>query len=565
MNLSINNINRIRHKYLSYLDYTLCFFLAISIPIATSFHKNDLTTPFHILILEVIATFVTLILFFIILRILLEKIANPKKIKQKTTKFSVLLSKIFDSKRNILLISLIIFLFWLPVLFSLYPGTMINDSWGQLVQTLALKDGSWIISSHHPVFDTFIMSVVILPIANITGNWHLGFFFYIIIQSICTSITFAYTIVYMKNKFKQNNRTSFIFLLLYCLSPILISSVQTISKDALSAWIYVLFIIEFIEIIRTKNAVFKNKRFLLIFITTCIFCILTKKTATYIIGGSLISTLIFQKENRKFIFFSLLSIGISAFLIIPIIQSVFNIKPSGLQEMFSLPFQQTAFYVKNYPNDSSEEEKEIIDAVLDYNHLAERYNPLSADYVKGYSQKGKTKDYLRYITVWLKQGLKQPINYLESASKHLSGWFSYSIYKPLTNMEHHGQLNPSLIPENTYKRSDFFSFTTKIFEIIYESFYNIPILGIILTFAFNASILPAFILCTFYIRRKKTTTNYLLVYVPFALSLIIGCYLAPVSVDVHFEGVRYLYPITYTTPLFLMLATSLYSKKHETS
>ena len=50
--------------------------------------------------------------------------------------------------------------------------------------------------------------------------------------------------------------------------------------------------------------------------------------------------------------------------------------------MFSLPFQQTARYVKNTGDEISEEEREIIAKVLDYDSLAEIYEPMTADPVK---------------------------------------------------------------------------------------------------------------------------------------------------------------------------------------
>ena len=42
------------------------------------------------------------------------------------------LSAFLDGKYAVVKIACIIFLFWLPVLIALYPGTLINDTWGQL-------------------------------------------------------------------------------------------------------------------------------------------------------------------------------------------------------------------------------------------------------------------------------------------------------------------------------------------------------------------------------------------------------------------------------------------------
>lgn len=46
-----------------------------------------------------------------------------------------------------------------------------------------------------------------------------------------------------------------------------------------------------------------------------------------------------------------------------------GVKPGGKQEMLSIPFQQTARYVKYYGNDVSTEEEKVIRKVLDYDTI----------------------------------------------------------------------------------------------------------------------------------------------------------------------------------------------------
>ena len=45
----------------------------------------------------------------------------------------------------------------------------------------------------------------------------------------------------------------------------------------------------------------------------------------------------------------------------------YNIEPGGIQEALSLPFQQTARYVKEHEEEVTQEEKEAIKGVLAYN------------------------------------------------------------------------------------------------------------------------------------------------------------------------------------------------------
>lgn len=538
----------------SWLDIIVCFLLAFIITDANMFISTDKTEHTPLTIAQSIGTFACFYILSIIFRILFQELANSKLSKNK---FSKLLNKIFNSKHSFLIITFIIFCCWIPALIMLYPGTLINDSWGQLNQVLELQNGNWTLSAHHPVFDTAIMSIIIIPIRNLFNNWHIGFFAYTIIQAFCTSLTFAFSITYMHSKFKQSKLVSFIFLLIYCFFPIFVASVQTISKDALSAWIYLLFIICFIEIIRTKNAFLKSKRSLFTFLAVCTLCILTKKVETYIILGSLVSLLIFQKENRIRTLIPIGFVLVLSFIVSPTIQQTFNIKPSGTQEILSLPFQQTARYVKENPDQVTEDEKAIINKVLIYDRLTSDYNPVNADPIKGgVPLSNDQQDYKNYLQVWAKQAINQPSSYISATNDHLAGWFSFSPYQPLTNMNHHNQINSTLIPEETASRSPFFSTTANLFDNIYSFIANIPIVGLIFTFAFFATVLPFFLLCTFIKRRKNTTQKYLLVCIPLFLSIFIGCYLAPVSA--HLEGIRYLYPITYTTPIMLMLAISTY-------
>lgn len=476
--------------------------------------------------------------------------------KKKQHKFTRAIDRIFDSKYRTLWLAVIIFVCWLPVLFMLYPGTLANDTWGQLNQVMNLKDGAWTISAHHPVFDTSFMSVIILPAAHIFKNWHIAFFIYVLIQAVFTSLVFAYSISYFKDKFKQKNRTSFIFLLIYCFFPVFVMSVQNISKDALFSWLYVLFVIQFIEILRSKGEVLRRIRFLCAFLLVCVFCILAKKTAVYVILISLAFTLIFQKGNRKHLLIPISVLAAFNFVFLPAVRYTFNIEPSGTQEMLSVPFQQTARFVKEHGSEVTTEERAALEKVLEYEKLPVLYNPTDADPVKGYEPRGDKDDYKEYLKVWIAQGFRHPETYFAATVDHISGWFSFNLYQPSISMSHHSQQNDYYIPEAATERSEFFNTTANIYDNIYKFIYHIPVIGLILTFAFFATIIPYGFTIIFFIYRKVGGCKYLLVVVPLLLSLFIGCYLAPVSANL--EGARYLFPIVYSTPVLAMLVTSLY-------
>lgn len=91
-----------------------------------------------------------------------------------------------------------------------------------------------------------------------------------------------------------------------------------------------------------------------------------------------------------------------------------NIKPGSEREMFSVPFQQTARYVKEHSEEITTEEAEAIRGILDFDHLAELYNPEISDAVKWtYKDKADNSAKLAYIKTWIKQFIKHPLTYFE--------------------------------------------------------------------------------------------------------------------------------------------------------
>lgn len=137
----------------------------------------------------------------------------------------------------------------------MFPGTLINDTWSQLSQYYYEN-----VANDHPFFDTFVMGFIIIGIAKskYSVKWQMAFFIYVILQALITAFSFAYTIYYSKKKLNLNNKILTIILLLYCVIPIFPLAVQTISKDAIFSWAYVLFMINFIEIVRTKRRIFEK-------------------------------------------------------------------------------------------------------------------------------------------------------------------------------------------------------------------------------------------------------------------------------------------------------------------
>ena len=462
-------------------------------------------------------------------------------------------------KKAVFLLSFVIFFCWLPQLILLYPGTLFFDTFTELSDFAGFISNHTCLRDNNPFFDTLLIGSAIVPLASATGRWHEVIFAYVLLQSFIMSVTFAYTLQYAYQKLNVGKNAACIMLFTYCFLPQYPLSAQTIGKDSISVWLFVLFAVAYMEMVRTDGQAMRERRFTVLFTILSIVLILTKKTNVIIVLFCFLLLLCFLKGTRKELFTSFLCIIVVVYVALPTLKTTLNIYPGGIQESFSLPFQMTARYVRDYPEDISEEEATVIDRVLTLEDLGERYDPLFADPVKGYQQKGSSADYKRYLHVWLSQGLRHPDAYFHAACAMISGWFSWEKYLPQTDMDFHPQMDPDLFPEWLSSRG-WSNDSAKALKSFYDNLYAVPLVTVIFTYGFYASILPAFVAATVCRLWKKGGTKYWMATAPTALWLL-GCWLSPSSIQR--EGLRYLYPVVFTLPLLLMWCVYIYGKENQ--
>ena len=552
INEKMKNVILKMKENLSILDILVSLMLGIAFAVLQSYYNKGYgEININILIsglgLSILFMFLTILVRLMIIFID-SRNSNTKK-----------LDIIFNKSKNIykyrlIIFALIIFLCWLPILSGLYPGTFSNDTWKQLAQFYYLDLGGTLNDSN-PVFVTLLIGSMIVPFSIVTDKWHLFMFIYVIIQAIATSFVFAYSLIYAKEKLKLNNKFIVFFLIIYCLLPIFPGSAQAINKDALFSWIYVLFVINYIEIVRTNGENLKDKKSLVVIIILSILCSLTKKVGMYVVLASFIIMFLTKILNKRRLMIPVVCTIIFMMIIMPVLFKQFGIVKGGQQEKYSLLFQQTARYLKYHIDDTTEEEIQIIEEVIgkDVNEIVEVYNPISADPVKGFVQRTEDENYIKYLAVWVKQGLRHPMTYIDAANAMISGWISFKEYKPLMNMDWHSQQNVFVTPKWVAER-DVTKQSAEFIQNMYDKIYKIPILGGVLSIGVYTALIPCFSLCSVIKYRNKRKNEkkiqYWVAIVPMIFSLIFGCFLAPLSDNI--EGQRYLYPVIYTSLITLM-------------
>lgn len=548
-------------KHLTVMDLLICFLLAVACNYASAYWKVPSAAHQSLIFLWVFLSFIVFVLGVLIFRKILDAGAKDKN--------KVVFSSVFNSKYSYWYCAGIIFCVYLIAAIFLYPGTLSNDTWGQLQSSLQLANGTWNMSALHPILDTFIYSVIIIPLVKSLG-WQGAIFIYVLIQSAVYSLTFAYTLRYAQKVLGLSNRVLTAFLAIYCLVLPYALITQSLSNDAISGWLLILFLVKVIEIVRTQGNSLQNHKELLQFLLIVVFCCMTKKIEVYVLLVSLI-VLFFLIQKKKGVFAGIVALIITAFIFLPAVNTALSIKADAPSEMLNVPYQMTAAYVKEYPNDVTAEEKAAINKVLDYSTLAEKYNPTNGDTIR----KPRYEGFGDYFKAWFSMGLRHPDAYVRAIGEHEAGWFSFSLYKPPTDMNWHSQLNPQLIPDDVPMRNNLAYETESMVETVYSAFYKVPILGMTLTYAFWTVLMPLLVLCTMirscWRSRKKVRKYYAsrhgvyravrsignqkpniywIIALPLILSFLMGC--LPAAVSVHIEGVWYVYPLVLLLPITLM-------------
>ena len=541
-----------RAKVLAVCDYVCCAFLALALS-ASPYYTTTGDCPLSLaLVLTTLFVFAVLIsITFCLRKFLASKFWQSEKFSNN--RVCNCAEKLLNCKHPVLAVAAVILACWAIPLIFLYPGTCINDTWGQLHQYMTFVANGGVnvdgqVTDHHPIFDTFLMGTLIVPLAQATGLWHPVMFCYVLLQAICTSLAFSCTVNYAYKKLELGILPTLVILAAVCCLQVFPAMVQLISKDSLHSWIFVFYVLFFIELVRTKGKAIKDKKFITLFCVVIVFCCLTKKVGLYVILLSLFVFLIFCKNNRKFVLIPMLCAILLMQGAMPLVLKGLDVVPGTKKEMMSLPFMMTARYVKDYPNDVTDSEREIIDRTLQYDTLAERYNPVFADTVKNYCNVTGARAFVDYFKVWVKQGLRHPDAYFKAANCLIAGWFSWDEWVPLMNNGWRDQFVASEIPEDVPERG-ITQGTADAYQETVHNLYKFPILRTFHTFAFWATLVLAFAICTV-IRSRKAQKGCWMSLLPCLFALFLGCWLSPVS-NYGIEGIRYLFPVVETSPLIL--------------
>ena len=445
---------------------------------------------------------------------------------------------------------------WSIYMVAFYPAILSPDPSNQIKQffnldthyseDVVLLDENMKMTNHHPVLHTVLLGGC-LSLGRMLGSDNLGLFFYSLLQTLVLASALSCTILYMHRlglPFGYRIGT----LAIYALVPMFPLYAMSAVKDVLFTSFVIFYVILLFDTVKNREQKAGPGRLAMLFGVTLLMALL-RSNGTYLVWLSLPFLIVACKGNRLRLGGVLLVFTVLVQLYSGVLLPALGITGGSVREALSIPFQQTARYVKEHADELTEEEIQVIDRVLGYEDLAERYKPNISDPVKNEFNKYATKDDLKaYFGVWLKGLIRHPVTYLEATINNVYGYFYpgklnwYIYYKfddritqnDLTDYHYIASLQPLRDALADYG----------------EAYPYLPVIGLLANIGFNVWALLYAALYTL-----KANKKYIVAFLPL-LAAVLVCVASPVNA--YFRDAM---PYVFAMPL--VIACFVYLRKEE--
>lgn len=550
--------NKIKNKGITILSLFFSFCLLFGY----SYLKlNSWDLVFGNYCMVAISCFVFLGYFFLFQQLLsyvqtfLMKFEWPKVVSKKKNLFQRFLN--YFEEHPIKVSFIVLILCWLIYMLAFYPVILSPDPSFQIRMyfNVHTKYIDWVIprndtifmTTHHPVIHTFLLGTCI-QIGRFLGSDNFGLFIYSILQTMTLAFTLSYTIYYTK-KLKMKNGVRLFLLGFYALVPMFPFYAMSGVKDTYYTCfviLYTLFLLDLFLFHKKKRLSWKEFGFAFI---TILLMMLFRNNGIYIVLLSFPFLFLFSYLDRKRLVMLITLVFVCYFSFTKGIIPALGISDGSIREALSLPFQQTARYVKYHEDDLTEEEIQIIDKILGYKTLKDRYDPEFADTVKNkFNKYATSEDLKKYFGVWFHEFLKHPDTYIQATMNNTYGYFypNASNWYIYSNFDDRITQN-DLVDYHYNKLSGLRSILTGYGNI----FPRIPGIGLVSNVGFNAWILFFLIYLLCYYKKKE-----LLVCLLPALSSLLVCVASPVNT--YF---RYAMPYIFIMPFLLFVIVEIVKER----
>ncbi|MCR5547066.1 MAG: DUF6020 family protein, partial [Lachnospiraceae bacterium] len=292
---------------------------------------------------------------------------------------------------HVVLFAALIFFAWFPYFHIFYPGTSNEDTVIMImeyfhvpsyIQEMSAVQGEDIfITNHHPYMLIMLFGWFIKLGLNL-GDIQLGVAIYTILHMAFLSIVFASGIQYLRHVGVSYRRWLAVLLTIMIVPVFPLYSICMV-KDTIYGAFCLIFVLMMNEVARTGGAILRKGWFAIMMFVVGSLMMLTKVYGIYLLSAIGVVYLIMYRKAWKEILLSIfLPVILFHFVYLQIFLPAMNVAPGGVQEGLSVPLQQTARYLTEYPDDITEEEKEILNQIIPYKYWTKTYEAKLSDPLK---------------------------------------------------------------------------------------------------------------------------------------------------------------------------------------
>ncbi len=541
--------------------YAVNAIIAILWLMSEGFRINDATINLHCTEGQITKSIIYVIGATHLLNVLSDSLYEFLRAKNQTIEINAKAPKIIDfyNKHPYIWCFILMFLVWIPHTIISHPASMECDAWDSLYQYF----GKAPFTAHHPPVFTVLLGWF-ASIGLSLGDVNAGFFLWVLLQTIVCTAIMAYVLYTMK-KLNAPQWLTVVTFLIAAISPFYNSYVTTIVKDTPYSFAVLLYMVELVYMHIDWKKYWKSVGHVFLFIMSNIAMILFRHNGKYILAIMLVYLIIRCMLRKKEYFIKGIIISI-VLLVLPLLlaegissvvinhYSVTVQEGESMRESLSLPFQQTARYAKYYDAETPEEEKAIIDTVIDYYALANVYEPGISDPVKARFHYNATgEDWINYFKVWFKQFLRHPMTYFEATLNQNY----YLIYPQKENIRLYYSTYVDYFYDHAFQdelgatKSMTFSRANDCRISAYKFVNKLPIIGLFSNIAVYNIIMIYLIIFSIYDKKKE----FLWITIPVILSDLVV-----IAGPAIYDNVRYALPVVYAMPLVVAYFLYVYRK-----
>lgn len=434
------------------------------------------------------------------------------------------------------IITLVLFLFWLPYILSFAPGSVLADSLASVSQAI---NGYQYMNNHHPVIYTLFVGIFI-QIGLELGNINYGVFLYSIVQSGIMSIVIAMLLCRLY-KYGISKIVIGAFLLYYAIMPFFPSYAIIMWKDPLFSCGLMLMALFFFEVYQTGGGALHGKGWIICYCISGILCFF-RNNGIYVLIVSLVTMFCcYRRQSQRVAIIGVVMVAIY-FVANSWIFSILHIE-KDYEENVGILLQQIARVVA-YDGEMEDSEKEFLFHILPEEKWKERYHPCLVDSIKWdeeFDVKLLEEKKGEFLSVWSSLLKKNLGLYIEAYILDTFGFWTIGTWNGYGYIDIY-------ISDNTYgiKNTDLFEKVTG-FSIQEKLKSFVPHIG--------EGWFIWLMLVSFCLSLCKSTKS-MLVYIPLVVNWVTILVATPVAFSL-----RYVYICALALPLLVAMPLIVKSKE----